>query len=83
MCVLYIYVCACVSVCYIMTSPRHLQVQIQPHSVDFYEAVRQSGMEVQLLLTESLARFSCLTEASGPDPGLGWAGAVRTVELMK
>ena len=65
-------VCVCVFVCYIMTFPRYLQVQIQPHSVDFYEAVRQSGMEVQLLLTESLARFSCLTEA---DPGFrDWDG---------
>ena len=40
-----------------------IQVRIQPHTVDFYEAVRQSGREVHSLLTESLARFSCLTEA--------------------
>ena len=38
------------------------QVKVQPHSVDFYEAVKGSGREVQSLLTDSLARFSALTE---------------------
>eukprot|EP00913_Durusdinium_trenchii_P033002 g30895.t1 len=37
-------------------------VKVQPHSVDFYHAVRDSGREVRELLTESLARFSTLTE---------------------
>ncbi|CAE7774967.1 ufd1 [Symbiodinium pilosum] len=37
-------------------------VKVQPHSVDFYEAVKGSGREVQSLLTDSLARFSALTE---------------------
>lgn len=37
-------------------------VKVQPHSVDFYFAVRDSGREVPSLLTESLSRFSALTE---------------------
>ena len=37
-------------------------VRVQPHGVDFYAAVRDSGREVRELLTESLARFSTLTE---------------------
>jgi len=37
-------------------------VKVQPHSVDFYYAVRDSGREVPSLLTESLSRFSALTE---------------------
>ena len=40
------------------------EVKVQPHSVDFYHAVRDSGREVRELLTESLARFSTLTEAN-------------------
>lgn len=50
------------------------QVQIQPHSVDFYEAVRSSGQEVQAMLTASLSRFSCLTEdgASSAAPRGCW-----------
>ena len=39
------------------------QVKVQPHSVDFYSAVRDSGRDVRELLTESLSRFSTLTEA--------------------
>lgn len=56
-------------------------VQIQPHSVDFYEAVRQSGMEVQLLLTESLARFSCLTEDTAVPIDVG--GTFFNVQITK
>jgi len=37
-------------------------VKVQPHSMQFYEAVRDSGQEVGPLLTQSLARFSALTE---------------------
>jgi len=37
-------------------------VKVQPHSMEFYEAVRDSGQEVGPLLTQSLARFSALTE---------------------
>lgn len=37
-------------------------VKVQPHSVDFYHAVRASGREVNELLTASLSRFSALTE---------------------
>ncbi|OLP93061.1 Ubiquitin fusion degradation protein 1-like [Symbiodinium microadriaticum] len=37
-------------------------VKVQPHSVDFYQAVRDSGRDVRELLTESLSRFSTLTE---------------------
>ena len=37
-------------------------VKIQPHSVAFYEAVRESGVEAAVLLRESLSRFSALTE---------------------
>merc|ERR1719353_223982 len=37
-------------------------VKIQPHSVDFYEAVHQSGQEAGTLLRETLCRFSALTE---------------------
>eukprot|EP00930_Biecheleria_cincta_P086316 TRINITY_DN75628_c0_g1_i1.p1 TRINITY_DN75628_c0_g1~~TRINITY_DN75628_c0_g1_i1.p1 ORF type:complete len:1054 (-),score=261.82 TRINITY_DN75628_c0_g1_i1:63-3224(-) len=37
-------------------------VKVQPHSVDFYQAVRESGREVPDLLQDSLARFSALTE---------------------
>lgn len=37
-------------------------VKVQPHSVDFYHAVRESGREVHELLTASLSRFSALTE---------------------
>eukprot|EP00435_Cladocopium_sp_Y103_P044992 s1936_g12.t2 len=56
-------------------------VQIQPHSVDFYEAVRQSGREVQLLLTESLARFSCLTEDTAVPIDVG--GSFFNVQITK
>ena len=35
---------------------------MQPHSVGFYHAVRDSKREVKELLTESLGRFSTLTE---------------------
>ena len=38
------------------------EVKVQPHSVDFYQAVRDSGRDVRELLTESLSRFSTLTE---------------------
>lgn len=41
----------------------HSQVKVQPHSVDFYSAVRDSQRDVKELLTESLSRFSTLTEA--------------------
>eukprot|EP00434_Breviolum_minutum_P005685 symbB.v1.2.005008.t1/scaffold288.1/size478366/38 len=37
-------------------------VKVQPHSVDFYSAVRDSKRDVKELLTESLSRFSTLTE---------------------
>ncbi|CAJ1401679.1 unnamed protein product [Effrenium voratum] len=37
-------------------------VRVQPHSVGFYHAVRDSKREVKELLTESLGRFSTLTE---------------------
>ena len=37
-------------------------MKVQPHSVDFYHAVRDSGRDVRELLTESLSRFSTLTE---------------------
>lgn len=37
-------------------------VKVQPHSTDFYNAVRDSGQEIGPLLTESLSRFSALTE---------------------
>jgi len=37
-------------------------VKVQPHSVDFYRAVGDSGREVGEILTESLSRFSALTE---------------------
>lgn len=37
-------------------------VKVQPHSVDFYSAVRDSQRDVKELLTESLSRFSTLTE---------------------
>eukprot|EP00929_Paragymnodinium_shiwhaense_P086083 TRINITY_DN46579_c0_g1_i1.p1 TRINITY_DN46579_c0_g1~~TRINITY_DN46579_c0_g1_i1.p1 ORF type:complete len:701 (+),score=170.30 TRINITY_DN46579_c0_g1_i1:101-2203(+) len=39
-------------------------VKIQPHGVDFYEAVQQSGLDTRTLLTESLRQFSGLTESS-------------------
>lgn len=38
-------------------------MKVQPHSVDFYSAVRDSQRDVKELLTESLSRFSTLTEA--------------------
>ncbi|CAE8581186.1 unnamed protein product [Polarella glacialis] len=37
-------------------------VKVQPHSADFYNAVRDTGREVRDLLTESLSRYSALTE---------------------
>mmetsp|Transcript_38048 Transcript_38048/g.89014 ORF Transcript_38048/g.89014 Transcript_38048/m.89014 type:complete len:720 (+) Transcript_38048:64-2223(+) len=37
-------------------------VKVQPHSVDFYRAVQESSVDVTSLLTQSLARFSALTE---------------------
>jgi len=37
-------------------------VMVQPHSIDFYQAVQDSGREVRELLTDSLSRFSALTE---------------------
>mmetsp|Transcript_50480 Transcript_50480/g.117851 ORF Transcript_50480/g.117851 Transcript_50480/m.117851 type:complete len:713 (-) Transcript_50480:135-2273(-) len=37
-------------------------VKVQPHSVDFYRAVQESSVDVKQLLTQSLARFSALTE---------------------
>eukprot|EP00930_Biecheleria_cincta_P042275 TRINITY_DN29084_c0_g1_i1.p1 TRINITY_DN29084_c0_g1~~TRINITY_DN29084_c0_g1_i1.p1 ORF type:complete len:806 (-),score=147.74 TRINITY_DN29084_c0_g1_i1:208-2625(-) len=37
-------------------------VKVQPHSADFYHAVRDSGQDVLELLTNSLSRFSALTE---------------------
>ena len=52
----------------------HSQVKVQPHSVDFYSAVRDSKRDVKELLTESLSRFSTLTEAW---PGSPVNGAVR------
>ena len=38
------------------------EVKVQPHGVEFYDAVQRSGREVQSLLTDSLSRFSALTE---------------------
>ena len=45
------------------------QVKVQPHSVDFYSAVRDSQRDVKELLTESLSRFSTLTEAGEKNYG--------------
>ncbi|CAK9050680.1 Ubiquitin fusion degradation protein 1 homolog [Durusdinium trenchii] len=56
-------------------------VRIQPHSVDFYHAVRSSGREVTELLTESLARFSCLTEDTAVPIDVG--GSFFHVQVTK
>lgn len=37
-------------------------IKIQPHGVDFYEAVDKSGVDAKILLRESLRRYSALTE---------------------
>ena len=57
------------------------EVRIQPHAVDFYEAVRNSGREVHALLTESLARFSCLTEDTAVPIDI--AGSFFQVQIIK
>lgn len=57
-------------------------VKVQPHTVDFYKAVQQSGVEVNVLLTESLSRFSALTEdTSVPVEICGERHWVRVVAL--
>jgi len=57
-------------------------VKVQPHSVDFYAAVKDSGREVGPLLTESLGRFSALTEeTSVPIEINGGSYNVQIVEL--
>lgn len=48
-------------------------MKVQPHSVDFYSAVRDSQRDVKELLTESLSRFSTLTEARHGGAVGGWA----------
>lgn len=57
-------------------------VKIQPRSVDFYHAVRDSDRDVNQLLTEALSRFSALTEdTSVPIDISGRAFDVQVVEL--
>jgi len=57
--------------------------KVQPHSVDFYQAVRDSGLEVQKLLQESLSRFSALTEDTAVPIDIGGrAFDVQVVELQ-
>lgn len=57
-------------------------VKVQPHSVEFYQAVQDSGQEVQKLLTESLSRFSALTEDTAVPIAIGGKRySVQVVEL--
>jgi len=57
-------------------------VKIQPHSVEFYEAVRRARGDVSQLLTQSLSRFTALTEdTSVPIDICGGRYNVRIVHL--
>lgn len=58
-------------------------VKIQPHSLDFYDAVQQSGGDVQPLLLESVKRFSALTvETSVPIEIMGRTYDVSVLDLQ-
>lgn len=55
-------------------------VKIQPHSVDFYEAVHTSGIEAGTLLRDSLSRFSALTEDTSMPIEIG--GRAHDVQIV-
>lgn len=56
-------------------------VKVQPHSADFYHAVRDSGQEVLELLTTSLSRFSALTEDTSVPITI--CGKLMKVQILK
>lgn len=56
-------------------------VKVQPHSADFYHAVRDSGQDVLELLTSSLSRFSALTEDTSVPIAI--CGKLMKVHILK
>lgn len=56
-------------------------VKVQPHSIDFYHAVQQSGNEPAVLLTETLRRFSALTEDTSIPIEIG--SEVHSIQIVE
>ncbi|CAJ1401680.1 unnamed protein product [Effrenium voratum] len=56
-------------------------VKIQPHGVGFYEAVQSCSEDVSALLTQSLSRYSCLTEDTAVPVDVG--GSFYKVQIAR
>ena len=83
MCVVCIYICVCVFVCYIMTFPR-LFLGTDSAAQRGLLRGRAPERHGSAAVADRVAGALQLFDRGRPGiPGLGWAGAVRSVEPMK